>query len=162
MNNYSIIAFLALNNGNNEIAFRSPLHLLPPKFVLHYGRRVMTHLPASTIFRIVFWRYPNWREKSRTCWTATPKPWIMKTRFQTIGGKAWWFLCQRRAIQLLSRISEESQKHAQAQNCSTKSSLAVWSQLLIRSSVNFKVVFVLAGQPLNSWWYWDALSIPAE
>ena len=44
----------ALNNGNNEIAFRSPLNLLPPKFVLHYGRRVMTHLPASTIFRIVF------------------------------------------------------------------------------------------------------------
>ena len=38
----------------HKILFRSPLHLLPPKFALHYGRRVMTHLPASTIFRIAF------------------------------------------------------------------------------------------------------------
>ena len=38
MNNYSIIALLALNNGNNEIAFRSPLHLLPIRAALRTSR----------------------------------------------------------------------------------------------------------------------------
>ena len=42
INNNSNIAFFALNNGNSKIAIRSPLHLLPPKFEQHYGRRVMT------------------------------------------------------------------------------------------------------------------------
>ena len=47
-------AFVSFNNGYNEIAIRSPINLQPPKFHQHYGRRVVTHLAAKSIFRIKF------------------------------------------------------------------------------------------------------------
>ena len=63
MNNYSIIAFLTLNNGNNEIAFWSPLHLLPTMLVLWSANGMADGIPLSisvllhTLMISVFW--PN-------------------------------------------------------------------------------------------------------